>query len=115
MLSADWDGVNGWLASVQTVFAPSFDHPRTGDGSLAMTSTGTGEWVAERMWLPDLIIGHSYTASIWVDVSQSSTWLTDILLGVDGFGNSSAYAGGSTWQHLTYTFTATDTVHQRDC
>jgi RHS repeat-associated protein len=77
-----------------------------------MSSTGAGEWVAERMWLPDLTIGHSYTASIWVDVSQSSTWLTDILLGVDGFGNSSAYAGGSTWQHLTYTFTATDTVHQ---
>jgi RHS repeat-associated protein len=110
--SADWDGVNGWGASVQTILAPSFDHPRTGDGSLALSSSGTGEWVAERMWLPDLTIGHSYTASIWVDVSQSSTWLTDILLGVDGFDYSEAYAGGSTWQHLTYTFTATDTVHQ---
>lgn len=104
-------------ATSYSVVTVGTSHPFTGSKSMALSSTLDGYWVGTSDTLTGLTVGRSYTASVWVDSSQTS-YLWDIVLGVTGIGQSdSAKSGHPTWDYewdweqLTYTFTATSTSH----
>ena len=88
-----------------------------GSKSMALTSSLNGYWVGTSDTVTGLTVGRSYTASVWVDSSQTA-YLWDIVIGIAGLGQSDSAKSGNpgwgwewTWDKLEYTFTATSTSH----
>lgn len=94
-----------WLNDGSTIASVTTANSKNGDWSLALSSQLTGYWVG--MWdtLTGLTVGDQYTLSAWVDAS-GTTGLSDIGIGIDG---GSTHADTTGWEHITYSFEATDT------
>lgn len=87
----------------------------SGSAALAQTTTATsGGWDldADSSWYAPIVVGKSYTASVWVRATASTRAVLNVdLLNtggsvVDVKGGSAATLTANTWTKLTLTFTA---------
>ncbi|HWH26651.1 MAG TPA: PA14 domain-containing protein [Pseudolysinimonas sp.] len=97
--------------STLTGLSTSSDGPHSGSQSLAMVNTTDSSLVGATTPVSGLVVGRSYTVSIWVDASRVTNGLADILIGVADIDSSWPRHTTNGWEQLSYTFTATASTH----
>lgn len=94
-----------------SVVTTTSGHANSGTGSISLTNSGGLAWAGIIQSVSGLTVGHTYRFDAWVDAS-AATGLSDIVLGVEGLGQSgSAVIPGTGYQQLSFTFVAFATSH----
>jgi hypothetical protein len=101
-------GVGGFVAGAGTTQLASTNTPRTGLQCLANYRTATAGAVLSTRSLTGLTVGAMYKVSIWMRCIGAPT---AAYVGITGIGASPTVTPTTSYQELTYTFTATATTH----
>lgn len=107
----DVAGSTNWVVKGPATVAPSTVVSHSGTTSLAITATSSGLNAGGGINLTGLTIGAKYTLSAWVYVpSTNVTPRAVATVAAIGYGTNTADVRDS-WIRLSYTITATATVH----